>query len=108
MSKALTKSNRTALVLGLYKDADGEAKYTKSTAKYLEKHPELASQLPHIIGSKFEKGAVRIVYDQKDYDVVCLTNIGKDSAGMLILLLLYFFSYNNTKYIPLHTSSTVL
>ncbi|KAF6034212.1 LAP3 [Bugula neritina] len=80
MSKALTKSNRTALVLGLYKDADGEAKYTKSTAKYLEKHPELASQLPHIIGSKFEKGAVRIVYDQKDYDVVCLTNIGKDSA----------------------------
>lgn len=69
-----------ALILGLYKD-DKSTSFTKTTREYLDKNPDLSSQIDRVLSGKLPPASYRMVYSQADYDVVCFTNIGEKNQG---------------------------
>ena len=78
---AAHSSARKALVLGLFKEKDQPPTYTKSTQQYLDKNSNFKSCVDGILGSKFDSGNTRLLYNEPGYDVLCLTHLGPKNEG---------------------------
>ncbi|XP_067939258.1 cytosol aminopeptidase-like [Watersipora subatra] len=79
-SAAASTLTRKALVLGLFKTEESVS-YTRSTKHYIDSNPTLNANLDDILGGKFKEGSSRLLYNQSNYDVVCLTNLGPLNKG---------------------------